>query len=244
MFGIMNLFSRSLGGLASDWAAKRFGMRGRLWALFLLQVRSSSHCLSTSVQSTEHVSFQQPAPEANCLHGQPLQAHQLCATPHVTSAMCSTAMLSHVTLHHCVQICQGCFCIGLGLANNTFPGTVVLIIIFSLFVQSCEGATYAIVPFISKRALGAVNGIVGAGGDFGSVLTQIIFFRCASDSCKTSAHSRLPVNLLTGLSYEQCPALCTPLWPRLCPDGRATAYACAAGLATTRPTWGLCTWAS
>jgi NNP family nitrate/nitrite transporter-like MFS transporter len=32
-----------------------------------------------------------------------------------------------------------------------------------------EGATYSVVPFVSKNALGAVSGIVGAGGNFGAV---------------------------------------------------------------------------
>lgn len=38
LFGLMNLFARSLGGLFSDLLASKFGMRGRLWAFFMLQL--------------------------------------------------------------------------------------------------------------------------------------------------------------------------------------------------------------
>mmetsp|Transcript_26627 Transcript_26627/g.55018 ORF Transcript_26627/g.55018 Transcript_26627/m.55018 type:complete len:496 (+) Transcript_26627:114-1601(+) len=34
-FGAMNLFARSLGGIASDWANVRCGMQGRLWCHFI-----------------------------------------------------------------------------------------------------------------------------------------------------------------------------------------------------------------
>jgi NNP family nitrate/nitrite transporter-like MFS transporter len=42
-------------------------------------------------------------------------------------------------------------------------------LLFSLFVQMACGATYSVVPFVNKRALGAVSGIVGAGGNVGAV---------------------------------------------------------------------------
>lgn len=37
LFGLMNLFARSLGGIFSDVMASRFGMRGRLWAFFIVE---------------------------------------------------------------------------------------------------------------------------------------------------------------------------------------------------------------
>ncbi|MBI3960202.1 MAG: MFS transporter [Chloroflexi bacterium] len=55
------------------------------------------------------------------------------------------------------------------------PIAIGSLVLFSLFVQMSEGATYAIVPFINKRALGSVSGIVGAGGNFGAVAFGFLF---------------------------------------------------------------------
>ncbi len=52
---------------------------------------------------------------------------------------------------------------------SILPGAVGMMIFFSLFVQMAEGATYSVVPFINKKSLGAVSGIVGAGGNVGAV---------------------------------------------------------------------------
>lgn len=48
-------------------------------------------------------------------------------------------------------------------------------LLFSLFVQMSEGATFAVVPFVNKRALGSVAGIVGAGGNAGAVAAGFLF---------------------------------------------------------------------
>jgi NNP family nitrate/nitrite transporter-like MFS transporter len=46
---------------------------------------------------------------------------------------------------------------------------ILMLTIFSIFVQAAEGSTYGIVPYVNPSAPGAVSGIVGAGGPSGAV---------------------------------------------------------------------------
>lgn len=108
LFGLMNLFARSLGGIFSDRFAKSSGLRGRVRFLFVITLLEGVMLLLFS--------------RAEVL---------ILAIP--------------------------------------------LLILFSTAVQMSEGATYGIVPFINKRALGSVSGIVGAGGNFGAVMTGLLF---------------------------------------------------------------------
>jgi len=108
LFGLMNIFARTLGGIFSDLSAKYRGLQGRVMFLFAVLF----------------------------LEG------------------CALILFSHMSV--------------LILA-------VASMILFSLFVQMSEGATYGIVPFVNKRALGAVAGIVGAGGNAGAVMAGFLF---------------------------------------------------------------------
>ena len=98
-YGLMNIFARSVGGLASDWASKRFGMRGRLWCLWLWQT------------------------------------------------------------------IEGVMCIFMALAKDDLATTIAMMVLFSICVQASEGASYGIVPYITRRALGVASGFIGAGGN-------------------------------------------------------------------------------
>ncbi len=102
LFGLMNIFARTMGGICSDRFGIRFGLRGR--TLFM------------------------------------------------------GGML---------------FLEGLALIAFSRMDVLILaipmLIVFSIFVQMSEGATFGVVPFVNKKALGAVAGIVGAGGNAGAV---------------------------------------------------------------------------
>jgi MFS transporter, NNP family, nitrate/nitrite transporter len=62
---------------------------------------------------------------------------------------------------------------GLGLLwfakTETVAMAVVAMITFGLFTHMACGATYALVPFIDRKSLGGVAGIIGAGGNVGAV---------------------------------------------------------------------------
>jgi NNP family nitrate/nitrite transporter-like MFS transporter len=108
--GLLNVCSRALGGVSSDLAAKRFGMRGRLWTLWFLQTTA------------------------------------------------------------------GGVCVAFGYATSSLGTSIGTMIVFSFFTQMACGATYGVVPFVSKRALGVVSGFVGGGGNTVAAILQHVFF--------------------------------------------------------------------
>jgi len=108
LFGLMNLFARTLGGAFGDKFGIKWGLRGRVvWLAIAL------------------------AGEGICL-----------------------ILFSQM---------------------NTLILAISSMIVFSLFVQMSEGATFSVVPFINKKAIGAVSGIVGAGGNAGAVSAGFLF---------------------------------------------------------------------
>jgi MFS transporter, NNP family, nitrate/nitrite transporter len=71
------------------------------------------------------------------------------------------------------------FCEGMMLLafinTGSLGGAIVALVAFSLFVQASEGFNFGIVPYIDPLNMGAVTGIVGAGGNVGAVLFAYCF---------------------------------------------------------------------
>lgn len=63
---------------------------------------------------------------------------------------------------------------------------MIFLIAFSLTVQMAEGATFSVVPFINKKAIGSISGIVGAGGNVGAFLAAM-FLKSKSALAETNA---------------------------------------------------------
>jgi MFS transporter, NNP family, nitrate/nitrite transporter len=68
---------------------------------------------------------------------------------------------------------------GLGLIwfsrTDTVSSAVASMIAFGMFTHMACGATYALVPFIDRKSLGGVAGIIGAGGNVGAVLAGFLY---------------------------------------------------------------------
>ncbi len=108
LFGLMNIFARTLGGILGDKWGLQWGLRGRVWFLGGILFLEGLALMLFSQQTV-------------------------------------------------------------------LPIAIGTLILFSLCVQMSEGATYSVVPFINKGALGAVAGIVGAGGNAGAVAAGFLF---------------------------------------------------------------------
>lgn len=107
-FGLMNLFTRPLGGIISDKWNKRWGLSGRVRWLFL------------------------------------------------------------------TLFCEG-LCLMLFSQMRDLRAALASVAMFAMFVQMSNGGTYSVVPFVNRKALGSVAGIVGAGGNLGAVAAGFLF---------------------------------------------------------------------
>uniref|UniRef100_A0A7C2JX13 MFS transporter n=1 Tax=Schlesneria paludicola TaxID=360056 RepID=A0A7C2JX13_9PLAN len=58
---------------------------------------------------------------------------------------------------------------------TSLPLAVAALLGLGLFIKMSNGATYALVPFVNRSALGSVAGIVGAGGNVGAVAAGFLF---------------------------------------------------------------------
>lgn len=67
-------------------------------------------------------------------------------------------------------------------AVSSLTGAIVVLVIFSYFVQAGCGTSFGIVPFVNPPISGAISGLVGAGGNVGGLIFTIIFRKYSDDT--------------------------------------------------------------
>ncbi len=74
-----------------------------------------------------------------------------------------------------LMIAEGGFMIAFSRMNTAGPA-IAMMLIFGLFTHTACGSLYALVPFIDRKVVGGVCGIIGAGGNIGGV-AAVFFLR-------------------------------------------------------------------
>jgi NNP family nitrate/nitrite transporter-like MFS transporter len=72
-----------------------------------------------------------------------------------------------------LMIGEGLFLIGFSQAGS-ITMAVSMMLVFGLFTHMACGGLYALVPFIDRKVLGGVCGIIGAGGNIGAVAAGLL----------------------------------------------------------------------
>jgi NNP family nitrate/nitrite transporter-like MFS transporter len=80
---------------------------------------------------------------------------------------------SRVTLLFVLMVGEGLGLLWFANAGGV-TAAIVAMLAFGLCTHMACGATYALVPFVNRKALGGVAGIVGAGGNVGAVLAGFL----------------------------------------------------------------------
>jgi NNP family nitrate/nitrite transporter-like MFS transporter len=73
------------------------------------------------------------------------------------------------------MLLEGIFLIAFGFSLISLEVSITIMVFFSFFVQHVCGSTFAIVPFIDSVNNGKVMGLVGAGGNVGGLVFNLMF---------------------------------------------------------------------
>ncbi len=86
----------------------------------------------------------------------------------------SRGVAGRATLLGLLLLFEGFALLAFSRADTLWLAIPALLLV-GLFVKMSNGATYGVVPFLNRRALGSVTGIVGAGGNAGAVAAGFLF---------------------------------------------------------------------
>jgi nitrate/nitrite transporter NarK len=185
-FSLMNLAARSWGGCLSDACAKKYGLRGRITAMWVVQTLEGLFCILLALvtipaDGPEESSYPQGNSPVSGVYTYGATEYTINGTIGMLSP-CSSQLIRSPT-HGLVAGVSEKMPIPVNSLvmikdpapncvhnQNTLLTTMLCLICFSICVQMAEGLHFGIVPYISRPALGVVAGMVGAGGNAGALI--------------------------------------------------------------------------
>jgi NNP family nitrate/nitrite transporter-like MFS transporter len=78
-------------------------------------------------------------------------------------------------VHFIIIFLNGVFLIAFRFSLNTLGQAITILVFFSYFTQACCGSVFGIVPFVDPAIVGAISGLVGAGGNIGGLIFSGVF---------------------------------------------------------------------
>jgi len=183
-FSLMNLFARSWGGILSDFANKKCGIRGRIFSMWLIQTIEGAFCIimgliTVGMNGPDEPGFKAIKVPATISSGGVDYvldssydlgkcSSALVRTPEFAADGTAMPMaVNSLVMAKDADAANNCV-----HNNGTLGLTMLVMIMFSICVQMAEGLHFGIVPYISRPALGVVSGMVGAGGNTGALISS------------------------------------------------------------------------
>jgi nitrate/nitrite transporter NarK len=187
-FSLMNLAARAWGGCLSDGLAKKYGLRGRIAGMWVIQTLEGLMCVFMGLVTLEYDSpdefkFKDSDAYPNRQGVYTNGAVDYLVTGEIGELRPCASELIRAPKYGLVDGVQEQFPVALDSLimikdpapgcihnQNTLGATMVCMLVFSIFVQMAEGLHFGIVPFISRPARGVVSGMIGAGGNAGALI--------------------------------------------------------------------------
>ena len=232
---------------------RRFGMRGRLWVLFLLQASAAAFCCGLSRMGGSlggtmatavcmGVTETAAAGERVGWLGWLWHVADIQGWPGIPMLDCMSTGVQHAALvacncmpcelqPHCGVCCGGC---PAPHGERPTPSN-----------PCAAGSTFGIVPFVTKRGLGAANGIIGSGSSAGAgqlaagqwQQQQLLLLRLAAQPCPSDTWTAAAACAGLSASFSKLSIACLLLC-RLHPAARPVFHRFERGLEPGLPAHG------
>jgi NNP family nitrate/nitrite transporter-like MFS transporter len=97
------------------------------------------------------------------------------------NAVIDNGVVGRILAQQIIMLLEGICLIAFSFSTGSLGSALVVMILFSYFVQAGCGTTFSLAPFVNPTHYGLLTGLVGAGGNVGGVIFNYVFKFYATD---------------------------------------------------------------